>query len=415
MSTIVRRLRAASLVALPLGAGLLAPATRAGEVTYQLEGEVVSVLAAPGNPNAVAQLDALGAKVGAKLSAVITIDADVKGVPLPGPPFDFVQYDMAVTDIGLTVGSWEAHFAPPPIFETVNFVQVADNASTPGTGFTFDSWSAVALGVDTDGILSNGPVLNHGNFLYAFTQLPPKASNDDGLVQDLSKYKSSRIGTYAGTGGSITVVFDGSGGGGGGAPPDPTALARKGQLKAASWLGKKLLKGLGKLEGKPDDFDPLGALAAALVQDCEDTFGEKFVEAVDKALKKGGTAPLPASGKDQATEMLMQGLLAQFDAIVAGAPGDDPAARALRAKLVKAAGALAGSNFAAYANYAKKPDGEKLDKALDKARATFVKAFEKAVEAANKKGVAYTRPGSSEVAGALLALAQAFDELTKGP
>ncbi len=401
-----------SAVLLSLASMLLGGTPRAGEITTNLSGEVLSVLASL-NPDAVSQLAALGVEVGSPVTAHVTIESTTAGVPLPGPPHDFVQYDLAVTDMSIVIGSWEAHIDPKSIFASVNFVQVADNASA--SGFEFDSWSAVAQGLDTDDILSAGTPLTFGNFFFGFTQLPPNASSDDGLVQDLSKYKSSRLGTFAGPGGVVTVVFDGQGGGGTKPPPDPTALARKGQLRAAGWLGKKLLKGLGKLAGKPPEFDPLGAQEVALLQDCEDTFGLKFLKAVDKALEKGGTAPLPASGKDAATDFLMTGFLVQADALTAGGNPDDPADRALRAKLLKAAAAQLGADFGAYAKHAKKPDADKLAKALAKSRATLAKTFGKALDAAEKAGVTYAGPMATQVSDALLALVQGFDDMTKGP
>jgi len=399
MSRVARQPFLAALVA----SVALAGAARAGEVTTNLTGEVVSIIAT-GNPDAAAQLAALGAEVGSKVTAHVTVESTTPGVVIP---FGFMEYALAVTDIAFVIGSWEAHIDPDSIFATVNFVQVGDNLEKGG--FEFDSWSAVAQGLDTDNILSAGTPTTFGNFLLDFVQLPPNASSNDGLVQDLSKYKSSRLGTFGGPGGVVTVVFDG----GGGVVTDPTAIARQLQLKAAAKLGRSVFKGLGKLAGKPPEADPFGAAKEKLIQDASDLFGIKFVAAVNKALEKGGTAPLGASDKEAATEFLVMGVEQQSDALTKGVDTANPDDRVLRSKLLKAVAAESKSDFTAHAKDAKKPDQDKLADKLAKSRAVLAKAVGKALDKAEAKGVVYDGPAADAISDALTTFVDGFVELTK--
>jgi len=209
----------------------------------------------------------------------------------------------------------------------------------------------------------------------------------------------------------ITVEFDKAGGGG--STVDPTALARQGQLKAAAKLGKSVLKGLGKLAAASPDKDPLGTKETALLQDSSDTFGIKFVAAVTKALKKGGSAPLGEADKQAATDYLMTGLVAQSDAIKAGMDVNDPADRALRGKLLKALAAACSADFMAHSADAKKPDADKLATKLAKSHATLAKAVGKALDKAAAQGVVYAGPDATAISDALTEFVDGFVDLTE--
>jgi hypothetical protein len=389
---------------------LLAGFARADEITTNLTGKVMAINGT-GNPDAVSQLAALGVHVGSKVTGSITIESTTPGFPVQGPPYDFMQYNDAVTDFSLAAGSWELSFVAPPGF-TVDFVTVADDATTPGTKFKFDSWAASAQATDTDLILSDGPLVDYGSSLFNFVQLPPKASKDDGLVQDLAKYTSDRSFAFAGSGGVISIQFDKAGGGGGGTV-DPTALARQGELRAAAKLGKSVLKGLGVLAAAGPDKDPLGTKETALLQDSSDTFGIKFVAAVNKALKKGGSAPLDAGDKQAATDYLMQGLTAQADAITKGTDTASKDDRALRGKILKALAAECSADFLAHSKDAKKPDADKLADKLAKSRATLAKLVGKALDQAAKQGVVYEGPGADQLSDDLTTFIDGFVELTQ--
>ena len=408
MSPLIAR-RTSRTAVLLAGLCLLAGVARAGEITTDLTGKVIAITAT-GNPDAVAQLDALGVHVGSKVTGSITFESTTPGVLVTQAPYDFMQYNNAITDFSLATGSWELNFVAPPGF-TVDFVTVADDVTTSGPKFKFDAWSASVQAEDTDLILSDGPLVDYGSSLWDFIQLPPKASKDDGLVQDLSKYKSERAFAFAGFGGAISIEFDKVGGGS--SSVDPTALARQGELKAAAKLGKAVLKGLGKLAAASPDKDPLGTKETALLQDSSDTFGIKFVAAVTKALKKGGSAPLGEADKQAATDYLMTGLVAQSDAIKAGMDVNDPADRALRGKLLKALAAACSADFLAHATDAKKPDADKLADKLAKSHGTLAKAVGKALDKAAAQGVVYTGQDAAAITAALTEFVDGFVELTQ--
>src|SRR5262249_24256761 len=105
------------------GLCLLAGIARAGEITTNLTGKVVSINAT-GNPDAVSQLAALGVHVGSKVTGSITIESTTPGLLVQGPPYEFMQYNNAITDFALAAGSWQLDFVAPPGF-TVDFVTVA--------------------------------------------------------------------------------------------------------------------------------------------------------------------------------------------------------------------------------------------------------------------------------------------------
>jgi len=294
----VRRPRLAASVLASLA--LLATGASAEQQTITIDGKVLTLVHL-GNPNAELQLAALGVTAGTAASMKLVLDDSIVGVPHEvTPTYTYLQYDMAIVDVVLTAGQWEAHFAPPPGKESTNFVLVNDDSDY--IGFQYDGWNGTALGVDTDTILSQGSTPAYGTFNLHFTNSPPLPATTDALVQDLKKYKYESQVRFFGVGGSITIDFLAAPAG------DDAAFARSGQLKAAKKLGGKVLAGLGKLTIAGPDADPLGAEKEALLQDASDAFAIKFVAAINKALKKGGTAPLGESDTQAATDYLMEGL-----------------------------------------------------------------------------------------------------------
>jgi hypothetical protein len=274
---------------------------------------------------------------------------------------------------------------------------------------TADSWLATAGATDTDGIFSVGQATTVAQVLIELIDGHGKASKNEDLVQDLSQYQTSRSGSIAGQDGAMSIDFTT---GGGGKTSDPTALARQGQLKAAATLGNTVLKGLGKLAAAPPDKDPLGLAKDALLLKASETFGTQFLAAISKAAKKGGTAPLGESGKQAATKFLMGGLQPQSDAITDGVDTSNSADRALRGALLKALAAECHSDFIAHSIDAKKPDADKLGKALAKSRAKLEAAVGKALDKAAKKGVSYVGPDAQAIADALAPVVNGFVDLT---
>src|SRR5262245_51001757 len=155
---------------LACGALLAAPA-RADEQTITIDGKVLTLVHL-GNPNAELQLAALGVTAGTAASMKLVLDDSIVGVPHEvTPTYTYLQYDMAIVDVVLTAGQWEAHFGPPPGQESTNFVLVNDNSDY--IGFQYDGWNGTALGVDTDNILSQGSTPAYGTFNFHFTNSPP--------------------------------------------------------------------------------------------------------------------------------------------------------------------------------------------------------------------------------------------------
>jgi len=396
-------LAAAVLAAVPLLTG----GARAGQVTMTLDGKV-STLAKGSNPNAELQLAAEGVSVGTPASLEIVIESTTPGVLVDSGNADYMEYDMAVVDVVLSAGTWEAHFAPPPGKESTNFVKVTDNGEF--AGFDYDSWDGTALGVDTgaleDNILSQGSSPPYGTFLMHFSNSPPVPSTGDGLVEDLKKYKYETFVRFFGLGGTLTVDFKSAPAG------NAAAIARAGQLKAASKLGNSVLKGLGKFVAAPPEKDPFGAAKEALLQKASDNFGIQFSKAIAKALKKGGTAPLGESGKQDATDYLMQGLQAQSDTLTADVDTSNPFDRALRGKLLKALAAECHADFVAHAKDVKKPDSAKLDAALQKARVKLANTVGAAIDKATQQGVLYNGPIAATISATLGEFVDGFVEMT---
>jgi len=382
---------------------LLAGGARAGQATIELNGKV-STLTHLGNPNAELQLAAKGVTQGTAGTLTIVLEDTTPGTPVVvTPTYTYMKYDMAFVDVVLSIGSWQAHFAPPAGQEATNFVQVTDNGDYLGN---FDGWNGTALGVDTDNILSQGSTPAYGNFYMHFLNQPPVPATTDALVQDLKKYKTESSVRFFGVGGSITLDFT--------APPagPGAAIARSGQIKAAAKLDSKVLGGLGKLTTGGPDMDPSGSLKTKLLQDSSDLFIKQFIAAINKALKAGGTAPLGESGKQEANDYLLQGVQAQADTITDGVDTSNAVDRALRGKLLKALGGLCRADFAAHAKDVKKPDAVKLLGALNKAKQKFINSANAALDAASKKGVYFLGPSPENIAAELGPYVDGFVEMT---
>src|SRR5690349_11644407 len=314
---------------------------------------------------------------------------------------------MAIVDLKLSAGTWDAHFAPPAGKEATNFVQVADNQSY--IGFDFDNWRCTALGVDTDNILSQGSSPSpYGTFQMLFVNSPPVPATTDALVQDLSKYKDTTdsVCSFIGVGGTITFNFAQAPAG------VESSLARKLQLKAAAKLGSSLLKGLGKLTAAGPDGDPQGSMKEALLLKASDTFGTQFVAAINKALKKGGTAPLGESSKADATALLMDGLQTQADAITADEDSADAIDRAMRGAILKALAAECRADFLAHAKDVVVPDINKLNAKVEKNREKFITRANAAMDKALKKNVFYFGPSADTIANDLKPFINTFVDLT---
>ena len=384
---------------------LLAVAARAGQQTIELQGKVLTLVHL-GNPNAELQLAAKGVTPGTAASLKLVLEDSTAGTPVVmTPTYTYIQYDMAIVDVVLSAGTWEAHFAPPAGMEATNFVLVNDDSDY--IGFQFDGWNGTALGVDTDNILSQGSTpVPYSTFNLHFTNSPPIPATTDALVQDLKKYKYESQVRFFGVGGTITVDFLAAPAGVG------ASVARAGQLKAAGKLGNKVLKGLGKLTAAGPDADPLGAEKTKLLQDASDAFGVQFLAAINKALKKGGTAPLGESDKQDATDYLMDGLQTQSDAITADGDTSNPIDRVMRGKILKALAAKCRADFVAHAKDVLKPDQSKLNFKLTKSRGKFVLKANAAMDAALKKGTTYFGPSADAIANDLDAYVQGFTDLT---
>jgi len=103
MSLLIAR-RTSRAAVLFAGLCLFAGIARAEEITTNLTGKVVSIEGSASNPDAAADLAALGVHVGTAVTASITIESTTPGV-LVQIPYDFMQYQNAITDFSLTAGS----------------------------------------------------------------------------------------------------------------------------------------------------------------------------------------------------------------------------------------------------------------------------------------------------------------------
>ena len=380
-----------------------APGARAEEVSTTLHGKVASVTGA-----ATAALAAKGVTVGSDVTATWTIESTTPGIPSGGIG-QYTVYHQALTAFTVTIGEWQATQFLPPFLEDLAMVQVGDESPGGGLG---DSYLLSDFLVDTELILTGGLLNASCSLLAVFADADAKTISNEGVIQDASKFLVGTAG-IAGTNGLISIDFDMDGDSGGGTSIGP-GLAQKGQLRAGGKYGSTLLRIFGKSASQPPTADPLGTKEAESVDKAGVKFEKQFLAAVDKAIKKGGSAPLPGSAQGEAAENVSKNAGSLEFSLLTGANPDDKLDRQLRGKLLKAAAAKCAADMSALAIHAFKPDAGKLADKLAKAEDVLLKKVEKALEAADKKGVVYTGPSGAEIADAVLAMAEDFDQLTQG-
>ncbi|HEX5009966.1 MAG TPA: hypothetical protein VFY71_06155 [Planctomycetota bacterium] len=395
-------MRPARGLILPLLTLAFAGAARAGEVTTTLHGKVAQIT----GPAATA-LGTHGVTVGATVTTTWTLESTTPGDSTSSPAYTF--YHQAIKSLSVSIGSWQATQSLPPLLADLDFVQVGDESPGGGIG---DTYLLADLLVDTDLILTGANPGATCASLFVFADADAKTISDEGVIQDPSKFLVG-TGAIAGATSSIAIAWDTQPGGGGGQSVGP-GLAQRGQLKAAGNFGSKLLKIFGKSASQPPDADPFGAKEAAAVDKAGEKFNQQFLAAVNKALKKGGTAPLPASSQAEAADSLQEDVGALEASLLTGANPDDKFDRQLRGKLFKAAAVQCSADMTAFSVHAFKPNPTKLADKLDKAEDALLKKVATALAAAEKKGVVYTGPSGAEIAAAVFAMADEFNQLTQG-
>lgn len=377
----------------------------AAEVVHRLTG-VVHEVTVGSKPEVVGLLAALGVTEGAVAELTLVVDDTTPGTPNPVRGLlSYTDYIGSIVDARVTVGSYEAS-----LIAGINSVTVGnDNVFS---GFAVDSFVFVATAYDTDGILSLDDFAPECTIGGTFTDITGAAAQDAGLVQDLSGFQSAAyVSVYNSTGAIDMWFFDDDAPG-----PDlgAAAVAREGQLKAAATLSGKVLKGLGRLATAGADKDPGGAKQSVLLAKSGIVFEKQFLAAVTKALKKGGTAPLPASSVQVAKLSLVDGLIGRAAAVRVDVDEADRNDRVLRGALMKAAGKAVKAEFKAQAKHVRKPDTAKLAASVAKARAQLDTAVAKALAKAAKKDVRYGGPDAAALTGSLEELVDDFVSMTAG-
>ena len=167
-----------------------------------------------------------------------------------------------------------------------------------------------------------------------------------------------------------------------------TGLCAKGQLLASARYGRTVFFCEARSAKQPPSVDPQGLKEAA----CLEKAAIKLEKQIIKAFKKGGTCADPGDAGD-AGDAPDQMILDLVDSVLAdvmvGADAEVKADRALRAKLIRAAGAQWAKDAAAYARDAVKPNPDKLQAKLGKALSRTTVKVDKAIAAAAKKGIVY--------------------------
>jgi len=396
--------RASGVPALAAAAVLwLSASAAAEEVTQLITGRVTIVnvpeTAAPGTADLLLNL---GVAVDAPVTLSFTVESTTPGQVIVDP---YTTYVGAVVGYELSVGGYVAVLDPEAL--SGNSVQVGNDVVIPPKS---DSYTVAALGDEPRTVLKGSGPFDVLVFNAVFADADGKTISNEAVVQDASRFTFGS-GAVGGLNGTIAFALDLDGGG----PVfDPTALARQGQLKAASKFGSSVLAAEARFAKAARTVDPQGDKLAAAIGKAEDKFGAQFVKAVEKALQKGGSAPLPASALDEVSTGLRAGFDTLADTLLAGVVVDDKDDRVLRGKLLSAAAKQLGAEFAAHAKHAKKPVLEKLEAKLASSRAALLKAAQKALDAAAAKGVAYGGPSPDELADAVSALVDEFVALTQG-
>lgn len=371
--------------------------TSAEEVLETVTGTVQMLFGGP--PGGAEELAKLGVFVGAPVALEFTVESTTPGQP----DGDKTLYVDAIVGFELKIGDYVATLHPGDLGG--NYVTVEDAS--------LDSYVAAAFGTEPVPVLTTDAVPFVALSL-SFFDADGSAMSNEGVVQDVQRFQfgSGAIGNHVNP--TIGFTFDLGGGGGGPGAADPTALARQGQLKAASSFARKVLVAQAGSAQKPASADPLGAKLAAKVDNAEGAFGKQFLKAVQKAQKKGGFAPLAAADLPQASAGLLAAFTALADDVTDGLDSGDKHDRVLRAKLLRALAVQAGLDFAAQSKHAKKPSPGKLATKLATSRAVLLKKAGKALDVAGKKGVVYEGPSPEELADAVTSFVDEFVELTKG-
>jgi hypothetical protein len=174
----------------------------------------------------------------------------------------------------------------------------------------------------------------------------------------------------------------------GGAPApvmSPQAACQVKQLKAGAKLCKAELACEAK-HAKDPASDPSGAKRDACVAGAETAFVASWDSAVAATAPAGGCHDQEA-GASVAPMVRTAG--GDAIALVGSADAANAADRALRAKLMKKAGALCGESFGAWRKHAVAPSTAKLSNGLARARERFVGVAGSAIASAASQGVSY--------------------------
>jgi hypothetical protein len=414
---VAARLRSTRLaLALPALACLATPAA-AGDLITQVQGTISEV--STRTPGVEDELAARGVVLGADVMVEFIIDSEAPLFTTVDPGIQV--YSPAVTSAVVSVGSYSAVYSPSAGPSVSNILTVGNDLPIFPPFFQ-DTYVTAAPGTDTDDLLTGtgGRV----NLVFGFGDINGSSMSDNGVVQDPGNFLIGS-GLVSGDDGSITIDFDldtvdfenndDGGGGGQNGDDDPiTALARKGQLAAASRFARRVLATEARFAKAPPTKDPLGQKQGALIDKASDAFGKQFLNAVNKALKKGGQSPLPASAKDAVVADLLEDLLGFSAGPQAGADVDDKRDRALRGKLLRAAARLGAFDLAAHSKNAAKPSLAKLLSKRAAGRIKLTKQVNKALAVAAKQGIVYSGPTPAQLADSIESLVDAFAELTEG-
>jgi len=415
-----RGLSFAAALALALVPGL-AGTTRADEVLTRVQATVTAISGAPSVKSALAEH---GVSLGADVLVEFVVDSAAPLGTSVNPAYKL--YTPAVVAARVSIGSYEAAFDDEHGLPILNMVQVGDDVFTPPI-YYLDSYLLAASGSDTASILQGTGVGALVGCVFNFGDGDGTSLSGSGVVQDVGGFDGPAnigIGNVTGPNGNISFSFDlgstefdapgGIGGGGGGGGGSDFALASKGQLLAAARFARRVLMTDARFAQAPPTVDPQGSQQAEQLDKAAEAFGTQFVNAVNKALKKGGSAPLPADAKDQVVSDLSADLQGHAELLMSGSDERDPQDRALRGKLLRAAARLVAADLAAHGKNAIKPSRSTLLGRLSAARGKFVQQAGKALDKGDAQGLIYAGPPVEQYADMVEALAEAFAGLTAG-
>ena len=326
-----------------LAAALAAPATAGVRVENQLAGSVLSV-----QGNAQGALAALGVSDGANVSVVFGVDAGTPGVGVP----QGTQYLNPLTDLTIQIGSFEA---------TLNAGQLHQVIVTNDV----DVYSVSAFVDATDDVLGLG-----ANALMLLSEFGNGAIDNENLAQDLSRFDTGTV-AISGLDATVSILLDLEGFGGGGGS---LRSCLPGLLSAGGAYCQAVVQCLGKF--------PVGADLDACIDKASDRFVGKFDQATDRSdvcpAVVDGLGAVAGLGDD----------VDPLDALIrTGADPDSKDDAKYRRAFYKNAAKALGKGLKVYAKDAKKPDAEKLERALTKLEAKLAAALAKAESKADGKGV----------------------------